>query len=252
MHTEEYYRDLMNAEIDGVITDEEAAILAERLRTDPGARQYYEELRRTVRLLDGAAEVSPPPELRGRILGAVGSGEAPGAPRTSRAGTRSWQPARYIPAFAAGMAAGMLLFAAAVHHGGSPVPAERSGGTIGAGTTTAQAVSDSTTEFEGNGVNGSVAASSDSAGTTIILRVTSQTEATALLEYGAGFAFEGISSPDGTPFQMEVEAGSLLIIHQGTAEYRVRLRSTGTALEPVDLKVFTAGAVVAHIPVATR
>ena len=81
MNTEQYYRDLMNAEIDGVITEEEARILAEHIASDPRAKQYYAQLRRTVALLDGADDLAPPAGLRERIMDAVRSDGAERKPR---------------------------------------------------------------------------------------------------------------------------------------------------------------------------
>lgn len=248
MHTEEYYRDLMNAEIDGVITKEEARILAARLESDPKAREYYEELRRAVQLLDGADEVSPPADLREQIMDAVRGDRAHEAPRAAAVSRgRTWWRSGYVPAFAAGVAAGLLLYAALSWDGTGTIPTERSEGTIGldGGPRTNDR---RTTEFTGTGIEGSVAADVDSAGTTVLLRISSGTETTALFEYGAGVAFEGISSPTGAPFQMEVGDGNVLIVHRGDGEYIVRLRGSG----PVDLKIFAGGTVVASIPIDTN
>jgi hypothetical protein len=86
----------------------------------------------------------------------------------------------------------------------------------------------------------------------IAIIVRAVTEATALFEFGPGLQFEGISSLEGAPFQMEVERGSLMIVHNGAGEYRVRLRGFGPARGPVALKVFAGGELVAGIPIEAQ
>lgn len=249
MHAEQYYRDLMNAEIDGVITEEEARILAERLRTDPRARKYYDELRLTVSLLDGEGEVSPPAGLRERILGALGGDRAAKTPQPAGPERRTWRGRRYIPAFAAGLAAGLILFAAVLQRPGTPVSPDRSGGSIGTGDGVPAVQETIVATFEEEGIWGSVAASFDTDGTAVTLRISADTEATALFTYGDGVEFDGIFAPGAPPFQMEADRETLLLVHRGAGEYTIRLRGGGRERDTVDLKIFSDQRLVARIPV---
>jgi hypothetical protein len=67
----EKFRILMNNEIDGVNTPAERDELDLYLVRHPDARQYFEELRLSLEVLDEIGNVEPPEELHARVMAAV-------------------------------------------------------------------------------------------------------------------------------------------------------------------------------------
>ena len=68
---EERYIDMMQAEIDGLLSEEDARELRRYLDTHGEANQYYEELRGSVRALSSLPQVDPPPSLKSDIMRAI-------------------------------------------------------------------------------------------------------------------------------------------------------------------------------------
>jgi hypothetical protein len=242
MSIDEFYIRLMNEQIDGTISDGAAKKLAAHLMSDPEAEKYYEELKETVRAIDGAEELEPPPELRTRILDSV-YGRSRKEPEVQAAGGRTfWRS--FAPVFAAGVAAGFILFAA-IRPLTDRTPEENGyGATIGA-TGSEQ---DSVKTFDAFGVKGSVLPVFESGSLTITIDLASDVEASVFLEFEGGVSFESIRSNEGAAYQMEVDEKSLLLVHHGEAEYAIRFRSVETAA--VVLRIFTDGKTVAAMSFA--
>ena len=72
----EKYRILMNSELDGTSTPDERDELELYFVRHPEARQYFAELKESLRTLDAWPEVDPPAGLHGRIMRAVRRREA--------------------------------------------------------------------------------------------------------------------------------------------------------------------------------
>ena len=242
MSIDEHYIRLMNEEIDGVISEEDAKKLSRFIDADPEGKRYYLEMKDTVDAIEGSTELDPPPELRKRIFDSVYS-RAEGAPsrlkRTGRSPWRSW-----VPVFAAGAAAGIILFAVLRPlFDGKPETGEY-GATIGAvGASEAD-------EFEGDGISGSVLPVYEDGYLTLEVTISSGNDANILLDFVEGAAFESIVSSEGAAYQMEVSASSLLLVHRGEAEYSIRLRAGETV--DVDLGVFSGEGAVAAIKYSTK
>ncbi len=227
----------MNEEIDGVISDEDAERLASYVSSDPEAGRYYKELRATVEAIDGTRDVEPPSELRERIFSSVyerSLEEAVARPPERNVFWRS-----FVPVFAAGVAAGFILFAA-IRQLPDRAPDEPGyGATIGA----ASGEDETTGRFDAFGVKGSITPVFESGSATITLDLASEADASILLEFEDGTSFESIRSSEGAAYQMEVDEKSLLLVHNGIAEYIVRLRSAGST--SFVLRIFTDGKTVA-------
>jgi hypothetical protein len=232
---EEYIR-MMNEEIDGVISEEDAGELADFLKTNPAASRYYDELRETVRAIDETGEVEPPADLRERIYDSV-YGRPNGETAVRAAGERTfWRS--WFPVFAAGVAAGFIIFAAIR----PMIRGNGNGGEYGATIGAVQEDSGPKT-FDAHGVRGSVTPLVESGSVTLTVKIASETDASVLLEFDEGVSFESIRSNEGASYQMEVDAKSLLLVHRGESEYVIRFRSAGKA--EVDLRVFSGGNAVA-------
>jgi hypothetical protein len=219
---QEYIR-MMNEEIDGVISAGDAKKLASYVRSDPEAGRYYAELRTTVMAIDNTVEVEAPPELRERIFESVfGRSREEAAEKISERRT-FWRS--FVPIFAAGVAAGFILFAAIRQLPDRSHEEPGYGATIGA----AQRENQAAERFDAFGVKGSVLPEFESGSVTVTIEIVSDPDASILLEFEEGTSFESIRSTEGAAYQMEVDEKSLLVVHQGEAEYILRFRSGGPA-----------------------
>lgn len=115
------YIELMNREIDGANSAEDAQRLQAFLAENPPARVHFRELRDAVGIFDQVALVDPPVRLRQRILTAVDALDDAQRAAKPVAESRSageflrnlWRRPRQRLAFATGVAFGLLLTAAA-------------------------------------------------------------------------------------------------------------------------------------------
>ncbi len=73
--TDEELTELMNREIDGLNTKSDSSKLRAYLDNNRGARQLYDELRKTVDALNRIEQADPPSYLRKHILNSIGSPE---------------------------------------------------------------------------------------------------------------------------------------------------------------------------------
>ena len=236
MNTDEFYIRLMNEEIDGIISGENAEKLAAYIMSNPEAERYYEELKDTIGAIDGAGELEPPPELRARIFDSV-YGRSREETALQAAGQRTfWRS--FAPVFAAGVAAGFILFAAIRPFTDRAQEENGYGATIGA----AGNEKGSAEAFDAFGVKGSVLPLLESSAVTVTIDLASDVETSILLEFEGNVSFESIGSNEGAAYQMEVDEKSLLLVHHGEAKYVIRFRSVETAA--VVLRIFTNGKTV--------
>ncbi len=118
---EEKYIALINQEIDGVNSPQEAANLKAYLAADAEAQQLYDELVAAARLLKAVKAVEPPPDLKSGILRAIQPDRhAARAKKPVLGGIKSlvevfWsspsRQLRYAYVFAFGLIAGLGIFA---------------------------------------------------------------------------------------------------------------------------------------------
>ncbi len=237
MSIDETYIRMMNEEIDGIISDEDRDKLAIYVKSDPEVATYYEELRSTVRAIDETGEVTPPPDLREKIFESV-YGQSREEPVVHTSGGRNfWRS--FVPIFAAGVAAGFILFAAIKQLPDRTPDDPGYGATIGA----SQGEDETAERFDAFGVKGSILPVFESGSVTVTIEIQSDMDASILLGFEESSSFESIRSSEGAAYQMEVDEKSLLLVHQGAAEYTVRFRSGEPA--PLELRIFTDGKTVA-------
>ncbi len=237
MNIDETYIRMMNEEIDGVISDGDAEKLASYVSSDPEAGRYFDELRATVRAIDDTVDVEPPPELRERIFDSVYGRSREEIWSRASGGRTFWRS--FVPVFATGLAAGFILFAV-IRQLPDRTPDEPGyGATIGA----ARGGNETTEIFDAFGVKGSILPVFESGSVTVTIEIASDMDASILIEFEETASFESIRSSEYAAYQMEVDEKSLLLVHQGKAEYIVRFRSAESA--PLVLRIFSDGKTVA-------
>ena len=119
------FTELINAQLDGHITDVQKARLDEHTESDSSARKFHDEFVRAMGTIDSLDEVNPPAILRKRILSAVPLGRH-SAPVPSKPGWTSWlEPLRFRPflrhavTFGAGVAVAVIAVSAIGYKGGA-------------------------------------------------------------------------------------------------------------------------------------
>lgn len=148
--------------------------------------------------------------------------------------------AGYATVFALGLISGGLILTML------RPPADHSlcglGASWAAADTALVAVADSA-RFEGSGITGTLLSRREGDLISVDLDIEAQAEATTLFEYEQ-IAFAGIESRSGTPFQMETDLSSLLIVHQGRTAFTVRFRALRPGAERMTMKIFSDGSLV--------
>ena len=163
-------------------------------------------------------DLEPPAELRTRIFDSVYGRSREETAAHASEGRAFWRS--FAPVFAAGVAAGFILFAAI-----RPLT-ERSneekdyGATIGAAPEKR-----SHREIRRLRGKGSILPIFESGSVTLTIEIASEVDASVLLEFEDGTSFESIRSNEGAAYQMEVDEKSLLLVHHGDAEYIIRFSS---------------------------
>jgi len=112
---EERYIELMNKEIDGLNTPSESRNLQTYLNSDSEAKNFFDDLQRTAKVLQGVEEKEPPSYLRNHILNSIKFAPTTGASQHGWIGqlaetfqSRSFR--RYALVFASGLCVGILFF----------------------------------------------------------------------------------------------------------------------------------------------
>ena len=237
MNIDKYYIRLMNEQIDGIISDGDAEKLAAIIKSDPEAARYFEELRATIGAIDDTAELEPPRELRARIFESVYGRSREETTDHATWGHTLWRS--YAPIFAAGIAAGFILFAAIRPLTDRAQEKDGYGATIGA----VDSENEATEKFDAFGVKGSILPVFESGSISVTIAIASDVDASILLEFEEDASFESIRSNEGAAYQMEVDEKSFLLVHHGEADYIIRFRSAENAALVV--RIFTDGKTVA-------
>ena len=70
---DKFYIELINKEIDGVITESEKNLLHDHLAVNPAALDIYSQLRQTSELLSKIPQLRPSPQIKRSIMGSIDS-----------------------------------------------------------------------------------------------------------------------------------------------------------------------------------
>ena len=96
----------MQAEIDGVNSEQESAELKAILSQNPAARDHFDQLKKIAGMLDGLEEVAPPADLKTKVLAATARPSETVRVHPAAGGARA--ALRYVYAAAAGVMLGVL------------------------------------------------------------------------------------------------------------------------------------------------
>lgn len=131
------YLELINAEADGELPDEQRAELSRYLLANPEARAFREDLRNVCAALDRIEQVEPPHDLKDSIIRAIAA-QAPVQARTaSRQAGQAPRVLRYAAAFAGGLLVSAIAFQVGFESRGGVVVTDLVGTMAGSGVTAA-------------------------------------------------------------------------------------------------------------------
>ena len=200
---------LLWARIDGTIGPEELTELEGHLAELPEPREIERQITTIAKELDGLEKVQPPPELRGRIDGALANANQPTVHPTATPRTRSkpaW-PARWLPLAASlliGVTVGYLL------HPGTGGSLDRSGVTGSMLTPTDQSEA-APVEIHLEAGAGSVSVSRVGADVVIDVTLTTEIDLEVTLAGAEGAEgpvhFAGLNTTNGSATEVTSEQG---------------------------------------------
>ena len=238
------YIELMNLEIDGAISEKEREELERYLESDSEALEYFNGLKSTASLLDESEQIEPPAALPETIIESnfekydSADHVCLSSDRGSRRAFR-WRP---VFAFAAGIIAGLFLFASAllfVMRG--PAGDEGLYGTIAA-------LRDLPTEryisIDGPGIDGGIRTMRSGEAIFADLTVTSRDEVTVQVAYGEGYSFDGLRNARPSNPRISIYEKGLEIVCTGECEYIIALNIRGGTASPIEVTITSDGAVL--------
>jgi hypothetical protein len=238
------YIELMNLEIDGALSDEDRHKLERYLESHADALEHYNALRNTTDILNGTEEIEPPAALSRDIIESIFERHSEAKGRCLSTGGVTWRTFRWRPgfAFAAGIIAGLFLFASALLFiMKSPAGEGNFYGTIaGLKDATAQR----TAVIDGPGVQGLVR--TRRSGETIVaeLEIWSPDEILVQFIHGDDIYFEGVRTErPGTP-RISVFADRIELALTGKGEYIIGLNDRSGSRSPIDLRITSNGVVL--------
>jgi hypothetical protein len=241
---DERYIELMNLEIDGVIAEEDRLELSSYLESHPDALEYYNALRSTATVLDGAEEIEPPAALSRDIIESIFERHSDANDRCLSTRDVSRRMFRWRPgfAFAAGIIAGLFLFASAllfVMRG--PTGEEDFYGTI---TRLHDTASVSTAVIDGPRVQGVVRTRRSGERIIAELEIWSTDEILVQLIHGEQIRFDGLKAgKPGNP-RISVLQDRIELTLTGENEYVIGMNEMSGSHSPIDMRITSNGEVL--------
>ncbi len=154
--SDQNYEELISAEIDGELSEEEKTLLEKHLVSNPDAQNVRTQMTKLAKTLDKMKEIEPPADLGKDIMAALPGVSQPG-PSAARSRFRAtWLPVlKYGYAFAAGIILGVILHQAVANRTAAMDPNDLYGSmsprVVGSGWQPADAMS-----FTSDNLTGSV------------------------------------------------------------------------------------------------
>jgi hypothetical protein len=241
----EKYLELMHAEMDGEISDEELVALREYLAFNPEARRVHAELAKLTGILNQVEQVEAPDDLRGNILAAL-------PPRRPVLGTvRPMSPwrlriptIRYGYALAAGLLLGVLLTGLGLKNV-STVEKSDFYGTMTARKDNLPYVVVDQIKLNAPDLEGSVGLSRSASGTMIVFDLTGSQQVEVEVGFdGSQAGLRGFSQQPGAIRSFEAREGIISFQSQGKQRSTVILSRDKDAPLLLNLSFYVGGKLV--------
>jgi anti-sigma factor RsiW len=191
--------ELINTEIDGVLSGAERAELNRLLLADPAIRSLRDELRRTCQLLDDVQPEEIPADLHESIMSAL-----PASPRQCEEPVASGRFSRPVLRYAAAFAGGLLVSALAFHFvgtGSSGLDPQQLAGTLAPAR-------DAVVQVDLPEVKGQVVVAGTAAGPVVISRLAATSPVTVIASTeGHEVRLDGFVAPQEAPVELSAGLG---------------------------------------------
>jgi len=258
------YIELMNGEIDGINSAAESRELTQYLAAEPGARQYFQELREAIGVFGRVASLEPPAGLRERILAELQ--EARAATENSRitggaSFLRSLREAfdfrsrpSYAYAFVAGLLAGVCLVALVWQVS----PAGRGGdfdnvyGTILAAEKSGRAATSQAIPIDLPGISGHTRAIYVEDRILVQLSLESQQPVQVLVRYDERAECEGYYASAPGSCDLTITGREVTLTHTGVGDYDILLQYADRIQPPIEMQIITDGAVLSELTIEPK
>jgi len=264
MITQEHI-DLIHRGIDGDLSLSEETRLKNLLESDQEARLEYERQSGVSQSLSLLQDVEPPSDLHRSVMAAI---QHHRLPARGREGWFAKLLARFAGmgqlqhglTFAAGVAAGLLIFLA-IHPTGSPIdsaiPSDQVSGTILRSTDVPAARPAMARNIQVGAVTGWISLESVVGGERVRMLLDAPVEAEVTLRYSADEAtLAGLQAPTASPSSLSVVPGTATIRHQGVGEYAIDFAGVSGHPFPIAVRIVADGLTheeVIHVnPAGTR
>jgi hypothetical protein len=244
--------ELINREIDGLLTSDEQRELQSVLASDSEARVFYESHTYAAGLLKKITVANPPAHLKKNVMASVRNhaASATSQPRGRRFVTflaGLFQPSGAIP-MAVGMAAGIFL--TVIFWGDGTIPSyDNSGmtGTLVNWSAAQKGRGSAPIEFAiGSGKVGIRYTLSENSATIFINAAVSNDAAIDIRATSAAFSVLSIAQQAPGESVIDAAPGSIRITHAGTNDYAISLARAEFHDMPIEIVVTSDGASVTH------
>ncbi len=233
--------DLINRDIDGVLSPQETNRLEEHLSTDSEAQNYYDEVVNLSQMLEQVEEVDPGPNLKKNILNSISVQKYQNEETRERTlsfnGWRFYRNYRLTLAFAIGLLIGFFTYSFF-----TDLPINNNSnliGTILLNGTDAKFKPADQSEITLQEINGTV--STQYAGGIVLFRIdlTTDSEIEVVVEFdGNDLRFAGFQPQKYSAGQINVSSNELRLVNKGRHDYVLIFEDKTSADSQVTVKMF--------------
>jgi hypothetical protein len=241
------YIELMNFEIDGVISPGEKLELEKYLAANPNAKRYYEDLRHSVRMIGEAEDLDPPEALRSRIISSIFAsredGEREGFFHSALNALKHNFKKGYAFSFTAGLVAGICIFSVIYWTTPRETPSDLENfyGTLGIKGKTGRVLTSDPVDFSTHALSGSARVLYPEGAILAELNLSSDKEIRVVLHYGEEIHFNGFKPLCGAVNSMNVTRGRAVLTHVGTCGYVIAFKDSLRTHSTIRMEILADG-----------
>ncbi|HSD62164.1 MAG TPA: hypothetical protein VLB50_00135 [Ignavibacteriaceae bacterium] len=237
----EKYIELMNKEIDKVITPEERIELQNYLSKNNAAKNYYDELLLTNDFLDRLPDHNPPENLKKQIINSIDFSryEEHPEPVKKSAGFLWGLKFRYAYIFAAGLLAGIIIFSIFYLNTGN-VNTKEISGTIGAGNIrTLQEI-----QLNFSDISGKIELKERNNTFWFDISAFTPQNTYIIISYPNEIKFENITPGSISNIELSRNGNYIKITNSGSQQYSLQFSQITPASSPMYIRILQSGNVV--------
>lgn len=237
---DENFIELMNKEIDKVITENEKVELHNYLSNNKHAKDYYNELLSTVNYLDGLPDAEPPAYLEKHIINSININKY--LPREKRKNIFDFL---FVPkfklayTFAAGLIAGIIIFFVLSNRLNNSNLNKEISGTIGISNNEMNTIQEIPLNF--SGISGKIQLKESGNNFFADINSNSLQKFDVIISYPESMKFENISPGSGNKIEFSNEKNSVKISGSGLQKYTLSFTQNNLNSSAIEILVSQSG-----------